>query len=42
MKINDIQVNPKMIMTLIAALVHIGEHGQQEEMIDFTSKDFQK
>ena len=33
-----IKVNPKMIMTLFAALVNIAKHGKQEEMIDFTKK----
>lgn len=31
-------VNPKMIMTLFAALVNIAKYGKQEEMIDFTKK----
>lgn len=31
-------VNPKMIMTLFAALVNIVKYGQQDEMIDFTKK----
>ena len=32
------KVNPKMIMTLFAALVKIEKHGKQEEMIDFHKK----
>ena len=31
-------VNPRMIMTLIAALVKIEKVGKQEEMVDFTKK----
>ena len=31
-------VNPKMIMTLVAALVHIATKGKQEEMPDITHK----
>lgn len=32
------KVNPKMIMTLVAALAHISNKGKQEEMPDISHK----
>ena len=31
-------INPKMIMTLFAALAYIAEHGRQKAMVDFSKK----